>query len=78
MFAATGGEVVANIIAGTASERDPVPAAALILTGWRRHYAVTEQIASHMDARKRTRLPVFQPPRARQRGPRNDQSRPGA
>ena len=62
MFAAIGGEVVANIIAGTASERDPVLAVALllnialILIGWRHHNEVTEQIKSHKEAAKRARL----------------------
>ncbi|WP_299327731.1 EAL domain-containing protein [Parasphingopyxis sp.] len=68
MFAAIGGEVIANIIAGTASERDPVLAVALILNialillGWRHHNEVTKQIQAHMDAAKRARLLAHKDP----------------
>ncbi|MBC2777692.1 putative bifunctional diguanylate cyclase/phosphodiesterase [Parasphingopyxis marina] len=62
MFAALGGEVVGNIIAGTATKRDPILAVALllnialILIGWRHHNEVTEQIAEHAEAAKRAKL----------------------
>ncbi|QLC24288.1 EAL domain-containing protein [Parasphingopyxis algicola] len=68
MFAGLGGQVIASIIAGTASERDPVLAVALILNialiliGWRHHNEVSEQIKSHKDAAKRARLLALRDP----------------
>lgn len=62
MFAGLGGEVVGNIIAGTATKRDPILAVALllnialILIGWRHHNEVTEQIAEHAEAAKRAKM----------------------
>ncbi|MCA1749356.1 MAG: putative bifunctional diguanylate cyclase/phosphodiesterase [Parasphingopyxis sp.] len=61
MFAAIGGVVIANILNGTATERDPILAIALllnialILIGWRHHKEVTRELASHSEAAKRAR-----------------------
>ena len=68
MFAALGGEVIANIIAGTATTRDPVLAIALILNialiliGWRHHNEVSVQIRSHKNAAKRARQLALRDP----------------
>ncbi|NNC72960.1 MAG: EAL domain-containing protein [Sphingomonadaceae bacterium] len=53
MFATIGTQVVANIASGTASDRDPILAVALILNialillGWRHHSDVSRQLATH-------------------------------
>ncbi|MEM8694605.1 MAG: EAL domain-containing protein [Pseudomonadota bacterium] len=68
MFATLGAEVIANIIAGTASERDPVLAVALILNialiliGWRHHNEVATQIKSHKEAARRARQLALRDP----------------
>jgi len=68
MFAGLGGEVVGNILAGTASERDPVLAIALILNialiliGWRHNREVTVQIQSHKEATKQARRLALRDP----------------
>lgn len=68
MFAGLGGQVVAGIIAGTASERDPVLAVALILNialiliGWRHHNEVSVQIKSHKDATRQARQLALRDP----------------
>ncbi|MEQ9663753.1 MAG: EAL domain-containing protein [Parasphingopyxis sp.] len=59
MFAAVAGEVLGNILAGTATHRDPILAVALllnialILIGWRHDREVKEEIANHSDAARR-------------------------
>lgn len=68
MFAGIGGEVIASIIAGTASDRDPVLAVALILNialiliGWRHHNEVTVQIRNHKEATKQARSLALRDP----------------
>ncbi|MGJ8537795.1 MAG: diguanylate cyclase domain-containing protein, partial [Parasphingopyxis sp.] len=68
MFAGIGGEVIASIIAGTASDRDPVLAVALILNialiliGWRHHNEVTVQIQNHKEATKQARSLALRDP----------------
>jgi diguanylate cyclase (GGDEF)-like protein len=68
MFAGLGGQVVASIIAGTASERDPVLAVALILNialiliGWRHHNEVSVQIQTHKEATKQARTLALRDP----------------
>ncbi len=61
MFTVLGGEVVANIVDGTAGGRDPILAVALILNvaliliGWHHHRDTSAQIAEHSVAAERAR-----------------------
>ena len=61
MFAAIGGVVLGNIISGTATERDPILAVALLLNisliviGWRHHNEVSAELASHSEAARKAR-----------------------
>ena len=74
MFAAIGGVVFANILNGTATERDPILAIALllnialILIGWRHHNEVTRELASHSEAAKRARALASRDPFATSSG----------